>query len=160
MALRTLKLHPELNLLPCELSKKGESYRMIRHALIAATLLIFSAYPTQSLHANQATNAVHWCSSIPQLRNLSEAQFTATYLFDTDESGKPKNIKRIGGPGFFYQDGPMKECIASWQLPPSSTKGTASFRYKWAWIGFDVHVGSYSNSVELAKDSLNKAMNP
>jgi hypothetical protein len=95
----------------------------------------------------QTKNDVHWCSTIPTLPVLQEAQFTAVYVFELDGHGKPFNIRQAHVPFISRKDSALISCIADWRLPKSNMKGTATFSFKWEWTGLEVIAGDFTVAV-------------
>jgi hypothetical protein len=92
-------------------------------------------------------NDVHWCAAIPSFPVLQEAKFSAVYGFDIDAEGRPVKIERASVPFISKKDKPLIDCIASWHLPPSKGKATATFHFEWAWKGAEVRSGDFAISV-------------
>ena len=94
-----------------------------------ALAVLFAGIPSEGLHAK---SQVFWCEDIPALREIQDAQFTSTYIFDTNDKGKPIHIKQVGSP-LLKEDSSLLACIARWSLPPNTKSATASFAYHWGW---------------------------
>jgi hypothetical protein len=113
----------------------------------AFLFLLVCAAPVAVTQEAPSNNTVHWCSTIPTFPVLQEAVFSAVYVFDLSPNGKPANIRRASVPFISKKDGPLVACIASWRVRSRAGKGTATFQFRWGWIGVDIASGLYHTSI-------------
>jgi len=108
------------------------------------SFLFLDRGPAQQTHSQKD---VHWCAEIPSIPVLQEAKFSAVYGFEITPEGRPVKIQRVSVPFISKADGPLTHCIASWHLPPSKSKATATFLFEWGWRNLVVHSGDLVISI-------------
>ena len=113
-------------------------------ACLICLLFLMGTTPAQQMHSK---SDVHWCADIPSFPVLQEAKFSAVYVFNVSAEGRPVKIERASVPFISKKDKPLIDCIASWHLPPSKSKATATFHFEWAWKGVEVRSGDLAISV-------------
>jgi len=127
--------------------QRNVGQQVVNSTRILGLLILFS-FPLLSVYAQPVSKAdAHWCSTIPAFPALQEAVFSAVYVFDLSESGKPVNIRRASVPFISKKDEPLIACIASWRVRSTAGKGTATFQFHWGWTGLDVASGSFHAAI-------------
>jgi hypothetical protein len=85
-------------------------------------LLLISPLVGWSLGKQSNKDKITWCQ-IDTPHHLQEAQFTAVFAFETDQNGKPVNIRKVLNPFL------------------------ASFQWKWGWTEIEVKAKGLKKSL-------------
>ena len=107
-------------------------------------LLLISPLVGWSLGKQSNKDKITWCQ-IDTPHHLQEAQFTAVFAFETDQNGKPVNIRKVLNP--FLGDEAFMACISGLSLPSASGTVTASFQWKWGWTEIEVKAKGLKKSL-------------
>jgi hypothetical protein len=99
--------------------------------LLLVVLLCSIAGTTSERHSKK--DSVTLCQ-VPIPSELQDAQFVVTYRFETDRTGKLKNITKVKND--FLKDDAFIACMSNWSLPSVSGEGTADFFHKAAEGGW------------------------